>query len=98
MLTEFNIHLLQPKENPKLDLYPVVTLLQLVMTYVTPGQMTWKLPGSDECALYLRYRASDPWRHYRDFPEYVLPDPPSFSDGYATFLALLKQKWQVFPN
>lgn len=68
------------------------------MTYVTPGQMTWKRPGSDDCTLYLRHSATDPWQYYRDFPEYVLPDPPSFSDGYATFLALLRQNWQVLPG
>jgi hypothetical protein len=63
-----------------------------------PGQMTWRLPGSAECALYLRLRPTDPWKHFREFPEFVRPDPPSFSEGYATFIALLKQKWQVIPT
>jgi hypothetical protein len=65
------------------------------MTDIPSGQMTWRPPGSSESALHLRHNASEPWRSYKDFPQYVLPDPPSFSEGYATFLALLKQNWQL---
>ncbi|MEH2243703.1 hypothetical protein [Nostoc sp.] len=65
------------------------------MTDIPTGQMTWRLAGSEESALYLRHNASEPWRLYKEFPEYVLPDPPSFSEGYATFLALLKKNWQL---
>ncbi|MEH2237826.1 hypothetical protein [Nostoc sp.] len=64
------------------------------MTDIPTGQMTWRLPGSSESALYLRHNASEPWRSYKEFPQYVLPDPPGFSEGYATFLALLKKNWQ----
>ncbi|NDJ22278.1 hypothetical protein GS682_11675 [Nostoc sp. B(2019)] len=64
------------------------------MTDIPSGQMTWRPPGSSECALHLRHNASEPWRSYKDFPQYVVPDPPGFSEGYATFLALLKQNWQ----
>ncbi len=60
-----------------------------------PGQMTWRPPGASEPILHLRLSPYEPWRYYKEFPEYVLPDPPTFSDGYATFIALLKQKWQV---
>jgi hypothetical protein len=65
------------------------------MTDLPPGQMTWKLPGSEDCVLHLRHQPTDPWQHYSEFPEYFLPDPPEFSTGYATFLALLKQQWQT---
>lgn len=59
------------------------------------GQMTWKPEGATEPSLHLRRDASEPWRSYEEFPQYVLPDPPEFSKGYATFLALLKQGWQT---
>ncbi|MEH2091492.1 MAG: hypothetical protein V7K61_32985 [Nostoc sp.] len=64
------------------------------MTDIQAGQMTWRLPDSSECALHLRHNASEPWRSYKEFPQYFLPDPPGFSEGYATFLALLKKNWQ----
>ncbi|MEH2424436.1 MAG: hypothetical protein V7K48_27055 [Nostoc sp.] len=64
------------------------------MTDIPTGQMTWRLPGSLESALHLRHNTSEPWRSYKEFPEYALPDPPGFSEGYATFLALLKKNWQ----
>jgi hypothetical protein len=56
------------------------------------GQMLWKLVGEDR-VLHLRHHASEPWRYYEEFPEYVLPDPKGFSKGLATFLALLKKNW-----
>ncbi|MEM8807228.1 MAG: hypothetical protein AAGF01_14490 [Cyanobacteria bacterium P01_G01_bin.38] len=62
-----------------------------------PGQMTWRPEGATETILHLRRNASEPWQHYSQFPEYALPDPPEFSDGYATFMALLKQNWEVIP-
>ncbi len=65
------------------------------MTDIPPGQMTWKLPDSDDCVLHLRHSEKEPWQHYKDFAEYVQPDPPDFSEGYATFVALLKKKWQL---
>ncbi len=58
------------------------------------GQMTWKPPGSVECSLHLRLHSSEPWRHYKEFPQYVLPDPTGFSEGYATFIALRKKNWE----
>jgi hypothetical protein len=58
------------------------------------GQMTWKIPGSTESALHLRQNSSQPWRSYKEFPEYAVPDPVGFSEGYATFLALLKKNWE----
>lgn len=59
------------------------------------GQMTWKPEGATAPSLHLRYDTSYPWRPYEEFPQYVLPDPPEFSKGYATFLALLKKGWQT---
>lgn len=61
----------------------------------TDGQMTWKPPGTTDCALHLRHAPSDPWKFYQEFPQYVLPDPPEFSQGYATFIALLKKGWKA---
>ncbi|NER78748.1 MAG: hypothetical protein F6K42_04055 [Leptolyngbya sp. SIO1D8] len=56
------------------------------------GQMLWKLVGDDR-VLHLRHTPSDPWRHYEEFPDYVVPDPKGFSKGIATFMALLKKDW-----
>ncbi|NJL09714.1 MAG: hypothetical protein HC908_04405 [Calothrix sp. SM1_7_51] len=64
------------------------------MSEISAGQMTWRPPGINECALHLRHDSYEPWRSYEDFPQYYLPDPPGFSKGYATFLALLKKNWQ----
>ncbi|WP_427158695.1 hypothetical protein ACQFX9_22690 [Aliinostoc sp. HNIBRCY26] len=61
------------------------------------GQMLWKLEGVDR-ALYLRHNSSEPWLPYEEFPQYVLPDPPGFSKGIATFLALLKKEWTVIKS
>jgi hypothetical protein len=65
------------------------------MTEFGPGQMTWKPEGFSDTALHLRHHPNDPWQPYADFPEYFLPDPPGFSTGYATFIALLKKEWQT---
>lgn len=59
------------------------------------GQMTWKIAGATDSALHLRHNSSEDWQPFQDFPEYVLPDPPGFSEGYATFIALLKENWQT---
>ena len=67
------------------------------MTTSSKGQMAWKTTGPDGRSLHLRHHASDPWQLYQDFPEYVKSDPPNFSAGYATFLALLKAGWEVIP-
>ena len=67
------------------------------MNTIPKGQMAWKVTGPDGRSLHLRHNASDPWQSYQDFPEYAKSDPPSFSEGYATFLALLKAGWEVIP-
>ena len=56
------------------------------------GQMLWKRDGDDR-ALHLRHHDGEPWLPYHEFPDYVLPDPDGFSQGFATFLALLKKGW-----
>lgn len=58
----------------------------------TGGQMLWKLEGDDR-VLYLRHDSSEPWKPYQDFPQYFLPDPPDFTRGITTFLALRKKDW-----
>lgn len=63
----------------------------------TSGQMLWKSEGVDR-VLHLRHHSSEEWQPYEDFPQYVLPDPPEFSKGIATFLALLKKDWQVIKS
>jgi hypothetical protein len=65
------------------------------MTTMTTGQMTWKISGATDSALHLRHHAHETWQPYQNFPDYILPDPPGFSSGYATFLALLKENWQL---
>lgn len=56
------------------------------------GQMLWKLEDNER-VLHLRHNDSEPWLHYEEFPQYVLPDPAGFSKGLATFVALLKKGW-----
>lgn len=58
----------------------------------TGGQMWWKREGEDR-VLYLRHSDRDPWQHYEEFPQYVLPDPMGFTKGITTFLALRKKDW-----
>ena len=64
------------------------------MTQPTPGQMTWKSSGQD-CNLFLRHTATDPWRPYHDFPQLMQPDPKEASKGFATFISLLKHDWET---
>ncbi|MDJ0735020.1 MAG: hypothetical protein QNJ47_13300 [Nostocaceae cyanobacterium] len=64
------------------------------MADTVTGQMTWKPPGLEGSALHLRLDSSEPWRHYKEFPQYIVPDPSGFSEGYATFIALLKKDWK----
>ena len=60
------------------------------------GQMTWRPSGNTSCGkLHLRLKPWEAWKPYTDFPEYALPDPSGFSEGYATCMALLKEKWQL---
>ncbi len=65
------------------------------MTNIPVGQMTWKVEGAANSALHLRLHDHETWQPYQNFPDYVLSDPPGFSSGYATFLALLKENWQL---
>jgi hypothetical protein len=51
------------------------------MTETPVGQMTWRPPGQAEPFLHLRTS--------------MVPDPPHMSAGYATFVRLLQQQWQV---
>jgi hypothetical protein len=66
------------------------------MTQKITGQMTWKPNGAISAGiLHLRLHPLEKWKPYTDFPEYAKPDPAGFSQGYATFLALLRQNWQA---
>jgi len=53
--------------------------------------MVWKVEGAIDAALHLRHNPAKPWSPDEAFPQYFLPDPPEFSKGYSTFLALLKR-------
>lgn len=59
------------------------------------GEMTWKPDGVMGRTLYLRLSPHDRWRCYKEFPEYAIPDPPGNSQGYKTFVSLLRQQWKV---
>lgn len=60
------------------------------------GQMTWRPDGLISTGkLHIRLKPWEVWRPYTDFPEYTLPDPEGFSEGYATFLDLLRKKWPL---
>ncbi len=66
------------------------------------GQMCW-LAGfatNGEKILHLRLNSYDPWRSYKSFPEYAVPDYniPRGSKGWATFQQLLKAGWIVIPS
>jgi hypothetical protein len=62
------------------------------------GQMFWKADGkAPDRVLHLRHNSFEQWRPYEDFPQYFLPDPPGFSKGYATFVALLRKGWVAEP-
>jgi hypothetical protein len=61
----------------------------------TVGQMTWRLPGQLEPLLHLRSGPLDFWQPYTNCPQYMVPDSPLLSAGYATFVHLLKQNWEV---
>ena len=66
------------------------------MAKTSSGQMTWRPDGASSAGmLHLRHQPSEPWRPYTEFPEYFRKDPFGFSEGYATFLELLKQEWQL---
>lgn len=65
------------------------------MSNLQSGQMTWKSEGAIQRVLYLRCHPYEPWRHYREFPQYAKPDLPGNNPGYATFLSLLRSGWKV---
>jgi hypothetical protein len=60
---------------------------ELAMQESPKGQMTWRLPGQLEPVLHLR--------PYTECPQYMVPDKPDLSAGYATFVSLLRQQWQI---
>jgi hypothetical protein len=62
------------------------------------GQMLWKREGLDDCVLHLRHSNFEQWAPYKSFPEYALPDPPEFSQGYSTFLSLMRKGWTTIPS
>ncbi|NER35101.1 MAG: hypothetical protein F6J93_13975 [Oscillatoria sp. SIO1A7] len=65
------------------------------MTDGQRGEMTWKPDGTAGRILHLRIKPFEPWRSYREFPQYFLPDTPGKSQGYATFVSLLGNGWKV---
>ncbi len=65
------------------------------MSNLQRGQMTWKSEGTIQRVLYLRLQAYDPWRHYKEFPQYAKPDLSGHNPGYATFISLLRTGWKL---
>ncbi|MGB3207418.1 MAG: hypothetical protein WBB28_20730 [Crinalium sp.] len=67
-------------------------------------QMAWLCGsgGDGEKTLHLRLSARKKWQDYRlpDFEEYAVPDFPldSHSKGWATYLHLRKQGWQLLSS
>lgn len=59
------------------------------------GQMTWRPEGKPDKSLHLRLSSGETWRYYKECPEYCCPDPPDFSEGFATFMHLLKMGWEI---
>jgi hypothetical protein len=59
------------------------------------GQMTWRLPGQVEPLLHLRSNPLEHWKPYNECPTYMAPDQPFLSEGYATFVKLLKLNWEI---
>lgn len=62
---------------------------------VQAGEMVWKVPGSEETLLRLRWKDGDEWRAYTEFPELMEPDVEEMSLGYPTFIKLLKSGWKL---
>jgi hypothetical protein len=65
------------------------------MNNQSKGQMTWRVPGVSEPTLHLRSNHLEKWKPYTECPQHMVPDQPYLSAGYATFVALLKQNWEV---
>ena len=95
MVTEFRGRVAKNGANHRKS--SIIDCEEILMAKSSGGQMTWLPDGSSSVGmLHLRHQASEPWRPYTEFPEYVRRDPFGFSAGYATFLALLKQQWELF--
>ncbi len=65
------------------------------MSLPNRGEMTWKPDGTMGRVLYLRMKPHEQWRCYKEFPQYFIPDSPGNSQGYNTFVSLLRQQWKV---
>ena len=66
------------------------------------GQMCWlsALGGDGEKTLHLRLQAHEPWKPYKAFPQFAVPDYqiPGGSKGWATYQKLFKAGWTLVPS
>ncbi|MBD1937331.1 hypothetical protein [Microcoleus sp. FACHB-68] len=62
-------------------------------------EMCWlpTIGASGEKILHLRTAASDPWRPYKAFPQFAVPDyqVPGGSKGWATYQKLRSAGWNL---
>ncbi len=66
------------------------------------GEMCWleSLGSNGEKSLHLRLEPHHPWRSYKAFPGYSVPDHsiPKGTKGWATSQKLLKDGWTLVPT
>ncbi len=65
-------------------------------------RMCWLSESGDdgEKILHLQTKPHEPWRSYKAFPQYKVPDYdiPGGSKGFATYQKLLKAGWTLVPS
>lgn len=65
-------------------------------------EMCWlsTLGTSGEKILHLRTAANEPWRPYKAFPQFAVPDyqVPGGSKGWATYQKLRSAGWNLVPS
>lgn len=66
------------------------------------GQMCWlsSLGSNTEKILHLRLDSNQPWKPYKFFPMFAVPDYdiPNGSKGWATYQKLFKAGWTLVPT
>jgi hypothetical protein len=66
------------------------------------GQMCWlsSFGSNGTKILHLREHPNQPWRPYKSFPGYAVPDyrVPGGSKGWSTYQKLFNQGWALVPS